>query len=158
LAQARSRTLDPELLAASALLHDLGLTPAFTGEVRFEVFGANAARDFVAEHGVDPRGQQIVWDAIALHSTPSIALFKEAEVACCHHGIGMDVAGFGIEQLGRSTVDAIIAAVPRLALKNELKTRLCGLAREHPHSTYGTFVEEFGLRFVDGYAIPFSVV
>jgi hypothetical protein len=134
------------------------LTAAFTGEVRFEVFGANAARDFVARHGVDARSQQIIWDAIALHSTPSIAQFKEVEVAVCQRGIGIDFGGFGIEQLDRSTVDAIVAAVPRLSLKDEMKRCMCRLADEHPHSTYGTFVEEFGHRFVDDYSTPISLV
>jgi len=97
LAQAQQLEHDAELLAASTLLHDIGLTAAFTGQVRFEVFGANTARDFVARHGVDPRGQRIIWDAIALHSTPSIAHFKEVEVACCQRGIGMDFGGFGID-------------------------------------------------------------
>jgi len=44
LAQAQQRKHDAELLAAWTLLHDIGLTAAFTGEARFEVFGANAAR------------------------------------------------------------------------------------------------------------------
>jgi hypothetical protein len=69
LAQAQQLKHDAELVAASTLLHDIGLTTAFTGEVRFEVFGTNAARDFVACRGVDARGQQIIWDAIALHTT-----------------------------------------------------------------------------------------
>jgi hypothetical protein len=106
LAQAQQLKDDAELLAASTLLHGIGLTTAFTGEVRFEVFGANAARDFVASRGVDTRGQQIIWDAIALHTTPSIAHFKEVEVACCQRGIGMDYGGAGIDRLDRSTVDA----------------------------------------------------
>jgi HD superfamily phosphodiesterase len=34
---------DPELLAVSAVLHDLGLTDHYNGQERFEVDGANAA-------------------------------------------------------------------------------------------------------------------
>ena len=93
LAQAQQLKHDAERVAASTLFHDIGLTTAFTGEARFEVFRANAARDFVASRGVDTRGQQIIWDAIALHTTPSIAHFKEVEVACCQRGIGMDYGG-----------------------------------------------------------------
>jgi hypothetical protein len=36
---------------------------------RFEVDGANAARDFLREHGVTGDALRIVWDAIALHTT-----------------------------------------------------------------------------------------
>ena len=74
------------------------------------------------------------------HSIPSIAHFKEVEG---QHGIGMDFGGLGIDQRDRSW-DAIVAAVPRLSLKDEMKRCMCRLAHEHPHSTYGTFVEEFG--------------
>ena len=72
--------------------------------------------------------------------------------------LGIDFGGFGIEQLDRSTVDAIVAAVPRLSLKDEMKRCMCCLADEHPHSTYGTFVEEFGRRFVDDYSTIISLV
>jgi hypothetical protein len=37
LAQAQQLKHDAELIAASTLLHDIGLTAAFTGEVRFEI-------------------------------------------------------------------------------------------------------------------------
>ena len=43
---------DPELLAVSTVLHDLGLTDRYTAEERFEVDGANVARAFMKEHGI----------------------------------------------------------------------------------------------------------
>ena len=55
-------------------------------------------------------------------------------------------------------MDAIVAAVPRLSLKDEMKRCMCRLAHDHPHSTHGTFVEEFGRRFVDDYSTPISLV
>jgi urate oxidase len=55
-------------------------------------------------------------------------------------------------------VDAVVAVVPRLSLKDEMKRCICRLADEHPHSTYGTFVEEFGRRFVDDYSTIISLV
>lgn len=74
-------------------LLDIGLTPGYTGEVRFEVFGANTAKSFAAGHGINAHGQQLIWDAVALHTTPSIARFKEAEVACCNAGMTLDISG-----------------------------------------------------------------
>jgi HD superfamily phosphodiesterase len=41
---------DPELLAVSAILHDLGLTDRYTAQERFEVDGANAARSFLRKN------------------------------------------------------------------------------------------------------------
>src|SRR6516165_9365673 len=70
---------DPELLAVSAVLHDLGLTDRYSAEERFEIDGANAARAFLKARGIPGRQTQLVWDAIALHTTRSIALHKEPE-------------------------------------------------------------------------------
>jgi hypothetical protein len=67
---------DPELLAVSAVLHDLGLADRYTAEERFEVDGANAARAFLKDRGISMQQTQVVWDAIALHTTRSIALHK----------------------------------------------------------------------------------
>src|SRR2546430_4101600 len=88
---------DPELLAVSAVLHDLGLTDCYTAENRFEVDGANAARAFLKDRGISTQQTQVVWDAIALHTTPSIALHKEPEVAMTHSGITAEVLGGGLE-------------------------------------------------------------
>src|ERR1700689_4795994 len=53
--QGRRRGLQPnlELLYAGAMFHDIGLTERYRNSaLRFEVDGANAARDFLQEHGV----------------------------------------------------------------------------------------------------------
>jgi len=63
------------------------------GEERFEVDGANAARAFMKERGISTQQTQVVWDAIALHTTRSIALHKEPEVAMTHSGIAVDAIG-----------------------------------------------------------------
>src|ERR1700738_1867912 len=49
----RGLSFDPELLYAGAMFHDLGLTPHYcSAQERFEVDGANAARDFLRRHGI----------------------------------------------------------------------------------------------------------
>jgi HD superfamily phosphodiesterase len=93
---------DPELLAVSAVLHDLGLTYRHTAENRFEVDGANAARAFLKDRGISTQQTQLVWDAIALHTTPSIAPHKEPEVAMTHLGITVDVVGIGLDRIRRT--------------------------------------------------------
>ncbi|MGH9537569.1 MAG: HD domain-containing protein, partial [Terriglobales bacterium] len=95
LSEGAERAPDPELLAVSAVLHDLGLTDRYTAENRFEVDGANAARAFLKNRGISTQQMQVVWDAIALHTTPSIAPHKEPEVAMTHLGITIDVIGIG---------------------------------------------------------------
>src|SRR6476619_7708184 len=61
---------DGEVLAITAILHDLGLAEAFDGPLRFEVEGANAARTFARNEGMDDRRTQLIWDGVALKSTP----------------------------------------------------------------------------------------
>ena len=54
--QGRRRGLQPdlELLYVGAMFHDIGLTQRYrTSSLRFEVDSANAARDFLLDHGVD---------------------------------------------------------------------------------------------------------
>ena len=80
LSEAAEAAPDAELLAVAALLHDLGLTERYTAENRFEVDGANAAREFMKNHGISAQQTQFVWDAIALHTTPTLTFHKEPEV------------------------------------------------------------------------------
>ena len=75
LAQTRSLSSDQELLALAlaVLRHDLGRTQNSAVDRRFEVAGADQARDFALQHGLGERRAEIVRDAVALHTTPSIA-------------------------------------------------------------------------------------
>src|SRR4051794_11278458 len=51
----RQLQFDAELLYVGAMFHDLGLTAHYSSETeRFEVDGANAARDFLRRHRIDP--------------------------------------------------------------------------------------------------------
>src|ERR1700704_347879 len=101
LSENAERAPDPELLAVAAILHDLGLTDRYTAEARFEVDGANAARSFLKARGVSTQQMQVVWDAIALHTTRSIALHKEPEVVITHSGITANVLGQALIEFRR---------------------------------------------------------
>jgi HD domain len=99
LAQLNESVHDAEVLVVTTILHDLGLAKAFDGPLRFEVEGANAARAFARKEGMDDRRGQLIWDGVALNSTPSIALYKETEVALSTAGIGLDWGGWGTHKL-----------------------------------------------------------
>jgi HD superfamily phosphodiesterase len=145
---------DPELLAVSAVLHDLGLTDGHTAEDRFEVDGANAARAFLKDRGISKQQIQLVWDAIALHTTRSIALHKEPEVAMTHSGIAVDAIGAGLDQIPMVKQHAILAEFPRLALKTQLKSRLCSIIRRKPATSFDNILRDFGNAYVDGFTAP----
>src|SRR6201986_4997923 len=105
---------DAELLYVSSVFHDLGLTKHYSSpDKRFEVDGANAARDFLQSHGLPKESLQLVWDTIALHTTIGIAEHKEPEVALMYSGVGLDVMGEGYEHLSTADREAIVEVFPR---------------------------------------------
>jgi hypothetical protein len=145
---------DAEVLAVSTLLHDLGLTDAFSGPLRFEVEGANAARAFARSEGIDERRTQLIWDSVALNSTPSICLHKETEVAMCVSGVGLDWGGFGYEAIAKTRMSGIVKAFPRLEMKQRFTRAICHIVETRPETTYDNFARDFGERFVPGYKVP----
>ena len=145
---------DPELLAVAAILHDLGLTDRYSAQERFEVDGANAARSFLKERGIPAHQIQLVWDAIALHTTRSIALHKEQEVVMTHSGIFVDVLGVGLEFIPQNKLRAILAEFPRLSMKKQFRDSLCGVIRRKPATSYDNSLKEFGARYEEGYTAP----
>jgi hypothetical protein len=151
LAQLKQTTHDGEVLAVTTILHDIGLSESFDGPLRFEVEGANAARAFARNEGIDERRAQLIWDGVALNSTPSISLYKETEVALCTGGIGLDWGGFGYEAIPESQVAAIVEAFPRLEMKQRFTRAVCRIVETRPSTTYDNFAGDFGERFVSGY-------
>ena len=141
---------DAEVVAIGSLLHDLGLTNSFTGQKRFEIDGADAARAFAREQGLDDRRVQLIWDCVALNSTPSIGLHKEAEVALCTAGIGLEF-GFQYDRILPNEMKSILAAFPRLDMKRRFTDSVCRIVKTKPETTYDNFAGDFGERFVPGY-------
>lgn len=129
---------DAELLYVSSVFHDLGLVPHYSSaDKRFEVDGANAARDFLKGHGLSPASLQLVWDTIALHTTVGIAEYKEPLVALMNSGVGLDVVGKGYEHLSAEHREAIISAFPRDNFKQKIiPTFFSGFAHK-TDTTYG---------------------
>jgi HD domain len=157
LARLKQTAHDGEVLAVATLLHDLGLSEAFNGPLRFEVEGANAARAFARNEGIDDRRAQLIWDGVALNSTPSIGFHKEVEVVLCTAGIGLDWGGWGYDALTEAQVAAIVDAFPRLDMKRQFTRAACRIVETRPDTTYDNFTRDFGERFVPGYK-TFSTV
>lgn len=153
--QGRRRGLqpDPELLYAGAMFHDLGLTERYRGStVRFEVDGANAARDFLLERGVDKADARKVWLGIALHTTPGVPEFLEPETALVTAGVETDVLGIGRDDLSPDALAAVTAAHPRPDFKRRILGAFNDGMKYRPQTTYGTcnadVLERFDPTFV----------
>jgi hypothetical protein len=150
---------DLEVVAIGTILHDIGLTAGVTGANRFEVNGAAAAVSFVKDRasGLSDRRAQLIWDLVALNSTPSIALHKEPEVALGTMGIGLDYGGFGFELFPSDDMTRILGAFPRLKMKDRFADACCRLVTARPETSSDNFLRDFGERFVPGYK-PISTV
>jgi hypothetical protein len=148
---------DLEVVAVGTILHDIGLSAAVSGSNRFEVNGAAATLSFVTERGVSKRRAQLIWDLVALNSTPSIALHKEAEVALGTMGIGLDYGGFFFELIPSADMTEILRAFPRLKMKTKFAETCCRLVAAKPATSSDNFLRDFGERFVPGYK-PTSTV
>jgi hypothetical protein len=149
--QIRNISHDPEVVAVGTLLHDITLNERFNGPRRFEVEGADLARTFARQGGVDERRAQLIWDSVALNSTPSIGLYKEADVALCTAGICLDVVGLQYDAIPPSEIARIVNEFPRLDMKRRMTRCFCHIAENVPETTYDNFVRDFGNRFVFGY-------
>ena len=155
--QAKRIDCDLEVVAVGTILHDIGLSATASGANRFEVDGAAAARSFVQERGISNRRAQLIWDLVALNSTPSIALHKEAEVALGTMGIGLDYGGFFFELIPSADMTEILRAFPRLKMKSKFAETCCRLVAAKPETSSDNFLRDFGERFVPGYK-PISTV
>ena len=112
--QRKGLDYDPELLYVGAMFHDIGLTDQYRNSMlRFEVDGANAARDFLRKYGVPESSIEMVWDAIALHTTPGIPEHKKAVVTLVTAGVEMDVLGIAYNEFKDQDRLAVVAAHPR---------------------------------------------
>ena len=139
--QGLRRRLQPdlELLYAAAMFHDIGLTERYrTSTVRFEVDGANAARDFLAAHGFAEADIDTVWLGIALHTTPGVPEFLAPEVALLQAGVEVDVVGVGREHLASEALAAVTAAHPRPQFKQRILAAFNDGMKHRPQTTFGT--------------------
>lgn len=132
-------TYDPELLYAGAMFHDMGLTSTYSSQnERFEVDGANVARDFLQKHGIHQRDIDTVWAAIALHTTPGIPIHMHPVIALVAEGVKMDVVGQGYSQITDKDRNAIVAAHPRgIAFKEEIIQAFYDGIKHKPETTFG---------------------
>jgi len=137
--QQRGLTFNAELLYAAAMFHDIGLVPTHSSaSLRFEVDGANAARDFLTSYKLDPADIEKVWTAIALHTTPGIPEFMHPVVALTTAGVEMDVLGLTYHQYPDDVREAVVAAFPRPPhFKEDILQAFYDGIRHKPETTFG---------------------
>ena len=130
---------DPELLYVGAMFHDMGLTPKHSSAAdRFEVDGANAAREFLRQNNIPQQDIDTVWISIALHTTPGIPQHMHPVVALLTNGVEMDVLGIAYSEFPDADREAIVAAFPRTEhFKEEIIQAFYDGIKHKPETTFG---------------------
>jgi HD domain len=130
---------DAELLYVSAMFHDMGLTPKHSSTAdRFEVDGANAAREFLRQHNIPQQDIDTVWTSIALHTTPGIPQYMHPVIALLTNGVEMDVLGIAYREFSVADREAIVAAYPRTAhFKEDIIQAFYEGIKHKPETTFG---------------------
>jgi HD superfamily phosphodiesterase len=146
---------DPELLYIGAMFHDVGLVEGHRSpHDRFEVDGANAAREFLFANGINGDAARIVWDAIALHTTPGIPQHKEPEVALVTAGVELDVLGLGYDDISAADRDAVLAAYPRVDFKESIIQAFADGIAHKPETAFGNVKADVMADKLPGYERP----
>ena len=142
-AKARGLEVDPELAYVGGMFHDLGLTDRFrTTDQRFEIDGADAAADFLREHGRAEADVHNVWLAIALHTTPAIPHHLAPEVSVVSLGVETDVLGLELEQISDEEKQAVVEAHPRPDFKRQILHAFNEGMADRPETTFGTMNDD----------------
>ncbi|WP_407363587.1 HD domain-containing protein (plasmid) [Pseudomonas luteola] len=137
--QKRGLTYDAELLYCGCMFHDMGLTHQHSSACeRFEVDSANAARTFLASHGINQQDIDTVWASIALHTTPGIPQHMHPLIALVTAGVEMDVLGLTYPEYSDEQRQAIVNAHPRgNRFKEEIIQAFYEGIKHKPQTTFG---------------------
>ena len=150
--RARGIQVDPELAYVGGMFHDLGLTRRFRKpDQRFEIDGADAAFDFLRQHGRSEAEARDVWLAVALHTTPEVPLRLAPEVAVVTLGVETDVLGLDLEEISDEDKQAVVEAHPRPDFKRQILHAFYEGMADRPDTAFGTMNDDvlahFDFRF-----------
>ena len=151
--KALQQKYDEELFYLACILHDLGLTERFAGDLPFEIQGAQAAKQFLTEHNYPENLTDIVWDGIAMHCL-AIGAYKRPEIALVGEGAGADVLGPDPARITKNEIFSVLQAFPRLGFKQAFVKTCAEIIQHHPRSAGRTFMRDIGERDVPGFHPP----
>jgi hypothetical protein len=151
IARANDIEHDVESVYVASILHDMGLSATYMSEShRFEVDGANLARDLAKRHGLGATRAETIWDAIALHDQGGLARWKASEVALVNAGVSADF-GASLGALAHDDVVAVLKAAPRGNFIPAFLQAVAAVAARKPQATGNCFVVDVGYRMVPGF-------
>lgn len=135
--------IDHELLYVSALLHDIGIVPAFdNASLSYEEAGGHVAVALTAGAGWSAERSDRALDVIIRHNWPSVDPTFDIEGHLLEIATGLDISGARPDALPADFVREVLDAYPRLDLAAEFGAGVVDQARRKPHTA--------ALRLVDG--------
>ncbi len=127
--------VDHELLYVAALLHDLGLEPAFDSHtLPFEEAGGQVAWVFAAGAGWSPDRRDRAAEVIVAHMQGTDPE-RDREGHLLDLATGLDIAGRGMDRWPSDLLREIVAAHPRLDLAARFTSCFDDQAARKPRST-----------------------
>ena len=140
---------DSEILYVSALLHDIGLVPAYDIGGCFETDGAIAAEAFALAHGQAPDRARAIYDVIDLHMADRLPPDPASEVVLLWDSTGTDVTGYRYADVRRAVVPPVLAAYPRLEFKRAFGALFVDQAARKPTCSVARMVATGKLAAID---------
>jgi hypothetical protein len=108
----------------------------------------------VEQYGIPKESTQLVWDAIALHTTIRVAQYKQPVVALVYHRVGFDVMGDRFEELSEQTRTQVMSAFPRDGFKYKILYAFLDGFKHKPQTTFGNIKADVCERLIPGYKSP----
>lgn len=140
---------DAEVLYVAALLHDIGLVPAYDRGGCFEIDGAIEAERFALDAGQPEFRARAIHDVIALHMAETLPPEPASEVVLLWDSTGTDVTGHRFADIRRALVPGVLAAYPRLGFKREFGALFTDQAARKPTCRVAQMVAGGKLEAID---------
>jgi hypothetical protein len=99
---------------------------------------ADAARAFLVSHGFSGAETDVVWAAIALHTTPEVPYGMHPVIAATTAGVETDVLGIRLDAIESGQIEAVTASHPRPNFKAEILQAFADGFKDRPDTTFGT--------------------
>ena len=151
----RGWAVDHELLYVGAMFHDLGLTAKYRSpDHRFEVDGANAARDFLRANGIDETdGRSGVGRDRPAHDAGDPLAQAAGDRARQRRGRG-GCRRRGLDEIPVGDRDAVLAAYPRVDFERGIVRAFADGFAYKPATAFGTMNADVLERTLPGYRRP----
>jgi hypothetical protein len=132
---------DAELLYAAAMLHDIGLTPAYDRGGCFERDGADAAREILTGLGWAAARADTAAQAIYLHMH-EVGPDDSPEALLLDVGTAVDVRGVRLADVPHAPRGFVLERFPRLGFKEHFIDLFEDQARRKPQCVVHAFLHE----------------